>query len=70
MAEKALIQNRRSAPASRQFAFALVMTGRRNGLMRSSRRSSRWFVQRTAGQSGRIRRIMIVTVARKLAALP
>jgi transposase len=28
---------------------------------------TRWFVQRTAGQSGRIRRIMIVAVARKLA---
>jgi len=27
---------------------------------------TRWFVQRTAGQSGRIRRIMIVAVARKL----
>src|SRR6476620_7238677 len=28
---------------------------------------TRWFVQRTAGQSGRIRRIMIIAVARKLA---
>jgi transposase len=28
---------------------------------------TRWFVQRTAGQSGRIRRIIIVAVARKLA---
>jgi len=28
---------------------------------------TRWFMQRTAGQSGRIRRIMIVAVARKLA---
>jgi transposase len=28
---------------------------------------TRWFVQRTAGHSGRIRRIMIVAVARKLA---
>jgi transposase len=28
---------------------------------------TRWFVQRTAGQSARIRRIMIVAVARKLA---
>ena len=28
---------------------------------------SRWFVQRTADQSGRIKRIMIVAVARKLA---
>jgi transposase len=28
---------------------------------------SRWFVQRTAGQSGRIRRIMLIAVARKLA---
>ncbi|MFQ5758022.1 MAG: IS110 family transposase [Acidiferrobacterales bacterium] len=28
---------------------------------------TRWFLQRTAGQSGRIRRIMIVAVARKLA---
>ena len=28
---------------------------------------TRWFVQRTAGQSGRIRRVMIVAVARKLA---
>jgi hypothetical protein len=28
---------------------------------------TRWFVQRTAGQSGHIRRIMIVAVARKLA---
>jgi transposase len=28
---------------------------------------TRWFVQRTGGQSGRIRRIMIVAVARKLA---
>src|ERR1700757_1649157 len=28
---------------------------------------TRWFVRRTAGQSGRIRRVMIVAVARKLA---
>jgi transposase len=28
---------------------------------------TRWFVQRTAGQSGRIRRIMIIAVGRKLA---
>ena len=28
---------------------------------------TRWFLRRTAGQSGRIRRIMIVAVARKLA---
>ena len=28
---------------------------------------TRWFVQRTAGQSGRIRRIMLIAVARKLA---
>jgi transposase len=28
---------------------------------------TRWFVQRTAAQSGRIKRIMIVAVARKLA---
>jgi transposase len=28
---------------------------------------ARWFVQRTTGQSGRIRRIMIIAVARKLA---
>jgi transposase len=28
---------------------------------------AQWFVQRTAGQSGRIKRIMIVAVARKLA---
>ena len=28
---------------------------------------TRWFVQRTAGQSRRMRRIMIVAVARKLA---
>jgi transposase len=28
---------------------------------------TRWFVQRTAGQSGRIRRIMIIAMARKLA---
>jgi len=28
---------------------------------------TRWFVQRTADQSGRIKRIMIVAVARKLA---
>jgi transposase len=28
---------------------------------------SRWFLERTQGQSGRIRKIMIVAVARKLA---
>jgi transposase len=28
---------------------------------------SRWFVERTAGQSKRVRKIMIVAVARKLA---
>jgi transposase len=28
---------------------------------------SRWFLERTQGQSGRVRKIMIVAVARKLA---
>ena len=28
---------------------------------------TRWFVERTKGQSGRVKRIMIVAVARKLA---